>query len=166
MAETANTIKVDQIIAIILRRRWILIIPFCIAMVVGSYLAITLPKTYSASTLIFIQPQRVPQSYVRSIVSSDINSRINTISQRVMSRTNLENIIKRFNLFSEPENQDMFMEDKVAILAKRISVDVTRSSRREADSFSISFRGGDPDRVMRIANTLAAYVVSAEFLYS
>ncbi len=159
MAETANTIKVDQIIAIILRRRWILIIPFCIAILVGSYLAVTLPKTYSASTLIFIQPQKVPQSYVRSIVSSDINSRINTISQRVMSRTNLEKIINRFNLFSEPENQDMFMEDKVAIVANRISVDVTRSSRRAADSFSISFRGEDPDRVMKIANTLAAYVI-------
>jgi polysaccharide chain length determinant protein (PEP-CTERM system associated) len=159
MAETANTIKVDQIIAIILRRRWILIIPFCIAIVVGSYLAITLPKIYSASTLIFIQPQRVPQNYVRSIVSSDIASRINTISQRVMSRTNLEKIIKKFNLFSGPENQGMFMEDKLALLKKRISVDVTRSSRRGVESFSISFRGKDPDKVMRVANTLAAYVI-------
>jgi len=159
MAETANTIKVDQIISIILKRRWILIIPFCIAIIVGSYLAITLPKIYSASTLILIQPQKVPEDYVRSVVSSNIDSRINTISQQVLSRTNLEKIINRYNLFSEPKNQDMFMEDKVAIVAKRISVNITRSSRRVADSFSISFKGGNPDRIMKIANTLAGYVI-------
>ena len=159
MAETSSTITVDQIIAIILKRRWILILPFCIAILVGSYLSITLPKIYSASTMILIQPQKVPEDYVRSVVSSDIDSRINTISQRILSRTNLEKIINTFNLFSEPENQDMFMEDKVAIVAKRISVNVTRSSRRVADSFSISFKGGNPGRVMKIANTLAAYVI-------
>ena len=159
MAETAKTITVDQIIAIILKRRWILIVPFCIAMLIGSYLAITLPKIYSASTMILIQPQKVPQNYVRSIVSSDIDSRINSISQQILSRTNLENTINRFNLFSGPAYQKMFVEDKLAILAKSISIKITRSSRREASSFVISFKGKDPDKVMKIANTLAAYVI-------
>ena len=160
MAETTNTIKVDQIIDIILRRRWYIIFPFCIALAVGGYFAITLPKIYSAETLILVQPQRVPEDYVRSVVSSDIDSRINSISQQIMSRTNLEKIIDTHKLFSGPGYEKMFMEEKVAALAKNISVNITRSSRRNAaDSFSISFKGKDPEKVMRIANTLATYVI-------
>ena len=160
MAEANNPIKVDQIVDIILRRRWYIIIPFCIAMVAGAYLAVTLPKIYSAGTLILVQPQKVPTDYVRSVVSSDIDSRLNSISQQIMSRTNLEKIIDTYNLFSGPEHEKMFMEEKIAALRKNISVNVTRTSRRSgADSFSISFKGQDPEKVMRIANTLATFVI-------
>ena len=48
-------------IALASRRRWLIIVPFCLAMVVGSFLAVTLPKTYEATTLILVQPQRVPE---------------------------------------------------------------------------------------------------------
>ncbi len=160
MAEPNNSIKVDQIADIILRRRWYIIIPFCAALVMGAYLAVTLPKIYSAGTLILVQPQKVPTDYVRSVVSSDIDSRLNSISQQIMSRTNLEKIIDTYNLFSGPEHEKMFMEEKIAALRKNISVNVTRTSRRSgADSFSISFKGRDPEKVMRIANTLATFVI-------
>jgi len=48
------------------------------------------------------------------------------------------------------------MEDKIENLRKRISVEVTRTNRRaDADAFSITFRGSDPQKVMRVANGLA-----------
>lgn len=80
-----------------------------------------------------------------------------------MSRTNLEKIIDQFKLFSGPEHQNMYLEDKIEDLRKRIQVDVSRGDRRsrhrEADSFSISFKGNDPEKVMKIANTLATYFI-------
>ncbi len=54
------------ILDLIVKRRWILMIPFCLAMVAGIFLSLKLPKIYEASTLILIQPQRVPQNYVQS----------------------------------------------------------------------------------------------------
>jgi uncharacterized protein involved in exopolysaccharide biosynthesis len=63
----------------VLRRRWFVIIPLCITLIAGIYLAIVLPKKFQAETLILIEPQRVPDNYVQAIVSSDLESRIVTI---------------------------------------------------------------------------------------
>lgn len=150
-------IKPEDIIEIVLRRRWFIIIPFCFSVIVGIYLSITLPKVYQASTLILVQPQRVPTNYVRSVVSAGIESRINTISQQIMSRTNLEKIIEQFKLYSEPKHEKMYMEDKIEDMRERISVNIR--SRTGADAFAISFEDTDPERVMSVANTMATYFI-------
>ena len=162
MQKKTDAIKPEHIIEIALKRRWYIIIPFCLSMLTGIYLAVTLPRLYESKTLIFVQPQRVPTDFVRSIISVDIDSRIRTISQQILSRTNLEKIIENFNLFSEPKLTSMFMEDKVGDLRKRIRIDVTKAKqdrRKDADAFSISFKGKDPEKVMRIANALATYFI-------
>jgi len=158
MRNPAEAIKPEMIIEIILRQRWYIIIPFCLSMIIGIYYALTLPKVYSARTLILLQPQRVPTNYVQSIVSVDLDSRINTLSQQILSRTNLEKIIHEFNLYSGPNSGNMFMEDKIGSMRKRIIVDVTRN-RRNTNAFSISFKGKDPDKIMRVTNALANYFI-------
>ena len=157
MLNTKTAIKPEDIIEIVLRRRWFIIIPFCLSIIAGIYLSFTLPKIYRASTLILVQAQRVPTNYVRSIISAGIESRINMISQQIMSRTNLENIIDQFKLFSEPKHEKMYLEDKIEDIRKRISVNIR--SRRGADAFAISFEDTNPERVMRVTNTLATYFI-------
>lgn len=146
---------------IISRRRWYLFSAMVIALATGSYLAITLPKIYSARTVILVEPQRVPQNYVKSIVSDDINSRINTISQQILSRTNLEVIINQFNLFTRPEFDGMFIEDKINILKGQIRIRVQGNKRNSAStSFSIRVNNKDPKLAMFIANALAASFIT------
>jgi polysaccharide chain length determinant protein (PEP-CTERM system associated) len=155
--------RLDYYIELAFKRRWLIIIPFCLAMIVGIILVLVLPKTYEASTLILVRPQRVPEKYVMSIVSTDIDSRINTISQQIMSRTNLENIINQFNLFSDPRHEKMFVEDKIADLRRRIQITVERSRNRRnqnADAFSIYFTGANPELVMRVTNGLATFFIN------
>ena len=137
-----------------LKHRWLLIIPFCIAMVVGMYLAIKLPKIYEAKTLILVMPQRVPTNFVKSIVTTDLDSRISTISEQILSRSNLEKIIEKYGLFSDPNYSGMFLEDKVAALRKSIVVKVN-NGRQGSNAFSISYRGSHPKTVMEVTNRLA-----------
>ena len=149
----------EVVIDIIIKRRWFIIIPFCLSLMVGIYQAITLPKIFEAETLILVEAQRVPQEYVKSVVSIDISSRISTISQQIMSRTNLEKVIKDFKLFSEEAWQGRFLEDQIENLRKRITVDVI-NRRYGADAFRIAFRGPSPDKVMNVANALASYFIN------
>jgi len=135
-------------------------VPFCLAMIVGMVLAVKLPKIYEANTLILVQPQRVPEKMVTSLVDTDIESRISTISQQIMSRSNIERVIERFKLFSDPGSRDMFMEDKVADLRKRIKVDVGRTkTRKDAEAFAISYQDRDPRTSMQVANGLATFFI-------
>lgn len=160
MEEKSGIFQIDHYMELALKHRWLLIIPFCLALVIGIVLAFMLPKAYEASTLIFVRPQKVPTSYVQSLVTEDLNSRINTISQQILSRTNLEKIINQFNLFMDSGQEDMFMEDKVASLRNRISIDLQATGRRaEADAFSISFSGPDPELITRVVNGLSALFI-------
>ena len=156
MAEKAESINIDYYLGLISKRRWFILIPFCIAMAAGIWAAFILPRTYEASTLILVMPQRVPQDYVQSIVSTDIESRISTMSQQILSRSNLEKIIGKFGLFSDPKYSGMFVEDMVEGLRERINVEINRTRRRqEADAFTITFEGGHPKTVMDVTNALA-----------
>ena len=161
MKNISSNLTPEYIVEIILRRRWYLIIPFCLTMLAGIFYAVSAPKIYEASTLILIEPQRVSENYVQSIVAVDPDTRITTLSEQVNSRTNLERIIHDFNLFPGVENEKMFMEDKINAMRGRISVDVTHAGGRRGaiNSFSISYRGKDPDKTMKIANTLADYLI-------
>jgi len=158
MSNLSETINPEEIIDIILRRRWYIIIPFCLSMMAGIFFALTFPKNYSAETLILLQPQSIPANYVRSIVSTDIDSRISTLSQQILSRTNLEKIIDKFKLYSGLEFEDMFMEDKIESMRERITIDISRN-RRDANAFTISFIGREPEKVMKVTNALANYFI-------
>lgn len=153
-----TTIKPEQIFEIIIRYRWLILIPICISLTVSLIYAVVAKKTYEASTTILIQPQRVPSQYVQSVVSSDLDQRLSTISQQILSRSNLEKIIDQFGLYDEAAG--MYLEDKVNDMRKRVEVkiDTTKGGRgNEPDVFYVSFKGQNPERVMRVANSLASY---------
>ena len=156
-----NVFDIRYYVGLMLRRRWFIIIPFCIAMIAGIYLAVTLPRKYQAETLIFVEPQRVPDNYVQSIVSGDLDARIHNLVHMIKSRTNLTNIIERFRLFSEPEFENLFLEDKIETMRKRTSVDLIRDKDRRTPSnmFTLSFQGEDPEKVMNVVNAMAALVI-------
>jgi polysaccharide chain length determinant protein (PEP-CTERM system associated) len=152
--QSQTQIKPDYIIDVLIRGRWFLIVPLCITLTLGLGKTLTSNKIYEAGTMILVQPQRVPTSYIKSVVSSTIGERIGTISQQVLSRSNLEQIIDQFGLYED--SPGMYQEDKIESLRKRIKVKIEQS-RGGSEAFSIFFTGNEPQRVMRIANTLASY---------
>jgi polysaccharide chain length determinant protein (PEP-CTERM system associated) len=159
-------IKPEDIIEIILRRRWWIIIPFCLSIIVGIILAFTLPKYYQAETLILIKPPKVAANYIQSVVTTDIDSRLEAFSRQILSRTNLEKIMKDFNMYTEPKYGLLFVEDRIEDMKKRISVQLIRREASRyarvpgsAYAFSISFKGKEPEKVMKVTNALASYFI-------
>jgi polysaccharide chain length determinant protein (PEP-CTERM system associated) len=157
MQEKPESIQIAYYLDVLLKRRWYIIIPFCIIVIAGMIATVRIPKLYKATTLILVQAQRVPSEYVQPLMSTELESKIASISQQITSRSNLEQVISKFKLFSGPEEAKMFMEDKIAILRKNISIEVfsDRNRRTPAEAFSVSFKGKDPEMVMRVTNDLA-----------
>jgi len=155
-----NPMDIPYYMGLIWRRRWIVITIFCIAMISGIYLAMTLPKIYQAETLILVEPQSVPNNYVQSIVSTDLDLRLNNITQIIKSRSILMKIIKEFNMFSGPEHENMYIDDKIETMRKNVLVNrATDNSRRPGNYFTISFQGEDPSNVMKVVNAITTMVI-------
>ena len=64
-------------------------------------LAVFLPSVFRASTIVLVDRQQVPEAFVRSTVTSGLEARLQRISEEVLKRTRLEELIQRFNLYPE-----------------------------------------------------------------
>ena len=60
-----------------------------------------LPNVYRAKTTILVDPQKIPERYVASTVTSDPNARMNTLTQQVLSASRMQEIIDKNNLYPE-----------------------------------------------------------------
>ena len=126
MQRRKRSINFEYLCNLAWQKRFHILIPFICSLMIGIVLSYRLPKIYEAKTLILVEPQRVPGEFVRNIVPQDIRSRIGTISQQILSRSNLEKVIDEFQLFSEPQHQKLYMEDKLEALRDRISIKVSK----------------------------------------
>jgi polysaccharide chain length determinant protein (PEP-CTERM system associated) len=103
--------------------------------------------------LILVVPQRVPEEYVRSTVTTRIEDRLRSINQQITSRTRLEPVIKEFNLYPE-EVRTGLMEDVVEHMRRDIKTEIIRS-----DAFRISYLYDDPRTSMRVTERLASMYI-------
>src|SRR5215813_4595293 len=83
------------------RRKWWLILPFIVGTSITIFYSYSLPPVYRSSTLILVEPQQVPTSYVSSTITYGVQERLNTIKPQILSRTNLERIAKEFALYEK-----------------------------------------------------------------
>ncbi len=121
--------------------------------VIGAALAARSTPVYKSETLILVVPQRVPESYVRSTVTTKVSDRLQSVSQQVRSRTRLERIINDFDLYKE-ERRTGVMEEIVDRMRKNIEVKV-----EDGGAFAVGFIGTDPRTVMKVTERLASLFI-------
>jgi polysaccharide chain length determinant protein (PEP-CTERM system associated) len=137
-----------------LRRRWWMpILGLLLGAAGATVMSHRLPKVYRASTLILVEPQKIPTAYVRPTVTTTIETRLRSLRQQITSRSRVERVIRELNLF--PTELDVVpLEFLVGRVASKIMLTI-----RGGNTFRISYEGRDSKEVARVANKLAALVI-------
>lgn len=143
----------EEILKLLWRRKWLLIAPLFIAVLCTLFVSLRLPKKYLSETLILVIPQRVPESYVRSTVTTRIEDRLSSLREQILSRSRLERVVTDFNLYPVLR-QTAPMEDVIDAMRHNIDVSVARG-----DAFRISFTSGDPRIAQRVTERLASMFI-------
>src|SRR5262245_53506822 len=143
----------EDILQMAWRHKWLIAIPAIVIGFGAAGVSRYLPNQYRSETLILVVPQRVPESYVRSTVTTRIEDRLQSIAQQILSRTRLERIIQDFNLYAK-ERRTGIMEDVVEGMRKDIVVQVVKG-----DAFRVTYSGADPRTVMRVTERLASLFI-------
>jgi polysaccharide chain length determinant protein (PEP-CTERM system associated) len=144
----------EDILRIIRRRMWLLLIPIALFAAAVALYARKQPDYYRAETVILVVPQRVPESFVRTTVTSRLGDRLRTITPTIQSRTRLEKIIRDLDLYPD-ERRVMPMEDVVAMMQASIEVETIRE-----DAFIVRYVGREPRKVMEVTNRLASLYIN------
>lgn len=136
-----------------IRRKWFIIIPFILSLILTTGLYWKLPKIYRSDTLILVLPQKVPQDYVKPTVTTPIQYRLKTITEEILSRTRLETIINELNLYPELRKTTP-IEQIIAKMRKDIEI-----KEKGESSFRIYYQGKDPETVRRVTSKLASLFI-------
>ena len=145
----------DTLVHVARRRKWLILLPALLVGAIGVAIVTYLPNVYRSETLILVVPQRVPESYVRSTVTARIEDRLQSISQQILSRTRLEQIVTDFNLYAKERANKELMEDIVEQMRMRdIGIDIIKG-----DAFRVSYKASDPRTAMRVTERLASLFI-------
>jgi uncharacterized protein involved in exopolysaccharide biosynthesis len=140
------------------------LIVLAIGVAITLALALFWPPTYRSSATILIEQQEIPQDFVRTMISSYADQRIQTISQRVMTSQNLMRIVERYNLYPwqrRTQAREAIVERmRDDIKMRLISANVVdpRSGRpiQATIAFTVSYDSRSPELALKVANELTS----------
>lgn len=150
----------NKYIDLFLRRKIFIITLLLLSLPVGLWVYLSTPKVYQSSCLLSYQQQKISPNKLSPDMQSRVKDIVNTLSQIVTSRTNLEEIIVDLDLYPE-ERKNLPMEDVVEILRGKIEI----KPEKRGNVFTISFSDSDPEKTVKMANTIAAMFIEENLKY-
>ncbi|HUB32545.1 MAG TPA: GNVR domain-containing protein [Bryobacteraceae bacterium] len=125
----------------------------------GAIGVMRLMPTYAAETLILVDSQKIPDRYVATTVISDVQDRLATLSQEILSSTRLKKIIDDYNLYAE-DRAKMGPEEIVDLMRSDVEVKLEKGwSGNRPGAFRIAYQGPNPQIVAAVANRLASLYI-------
>jgi uncharacterized protein involved in exopolysaccharide biosynthesis len=143
----------------IARRRTPLIIITAAVIASASVIAIKrLPNLYESSTFIIVESPKGEGTGERT--SLDLSRRLTTIHEQVTSRTRLEEIIDRYDLYRQMRSRGARIDDITSKMRGDINVDVNSSGEKSTDAFTISYRADRPEVAQMVTSELANQLIA------
>jgi polysaccharide chain length determinant protein (PEP-CTERM system associated) len=150
----------EHYVRLLIHRKW-LVLGVTLAISAGTAIvAHFLPNVYTSDTVILVDPQKVPETYVKSTVTGDVRNRLSTLSQQILSATRLQRIIETLNLYPK-ERKTLAREEVIAQMRSDIQVQVLSDfgASQDFQAFRITYSGKDARLVAQVTNELASLFI-------
>jgi polysaccharide biosynthesis transport protein len=149
----------DALLASLGRRRWLAAAVFGVVLAGALSFARSLPSLYQSTATVLVERPTIPEG------SDDIESRLQSIRQEILSRTRLVPLVQRYDLY--PRLRGRVSEETIVAQVRR-DVRIEPSSLTLASggggtiAFSLAYRGRDPQKVAEVANALSSSYIEEE----
>jgi succinoglycan biosynthesis transport protein ExoP len=153
-------LDLEQYCALFSRRRWHILIPLFLGWLVVSGAGWVLPSVYKSGTLILVEQPTMPKDYVVPNIGDDIQNRLQSITQQILSRTRLLHIIDQLNLYAS-ERKRLSSDEVVERMRRDINIELVRDERsRELTAFNVYYSSHDPHVAQQVTSELTALFIS------
>jgi succinoglycan biosynthesis transport protein ExoP len=133
-----------------LRRPLFVFIPLGIAACIAGSLSFMLPRMYRSSTLILVESEKMPDSFVRSMATETSIKRLMTIRQEILSRTRLETILEELKPYPKAESVTAGVE------SMRAAIEINVKGN---DAFAIEYVHQSPQKAQEVTSRLATLFI-------
>lgn len=141
-------------------KHWVALVTLTLVLSALSVLiAWKIPATYRAEALILVDSQKIPEKYVSSSVASDLQDRLATISQQILSSTRLKTLIDNFDLYHD-EKKSHVQEEIIEMMRSDIKITLEKGwSGNRPGAFRVAYQGPVPTTVAEVANRIATLFI-------
>jgi polysaccharide chain length determinant protein (PEP-CTERM system associated) len=147
----------EEIIRILLKHKWLVVIPFVVGLAGAIGVAMQIKERYRSETLIMVMPQRISSEILPQMVNDQIEDRLPSISDQILSRSRLELVINELDLYADERRKGAIMEDVVQRMRdKDIKIGI---EGRGKQTFRVSFESADPVTAYKTASKLASLYI-------
>ncbi|KAF0233734.1 MAG: lipopolysaccharide biosynthesis [Desulfovibrionaceae bacterium] len=161
-------INLHAYVEIAKRRKKQMLIPAAAVFICGVLMAILLPSIYRSSATILIETQNISKDVIQTTVSGYVEQRLQSLSQIVLGRVNLMNLISKMNLYAEYKDkltdEELIEKMRKSILLEPVQADVGNPNAKNVTAtiaFEISFDDRDPKKAASVASELASLFLEA-----
>jgi succinoglycan biosynthesis transport protein ExoP len=124
-------LNLEQYWSLARRRYWYFLVPFFLGWLLVWGASWFLPSVYKSATLILVEQPTMPKDYVVPNVADDLQERVQSITQQILSRTRLLHIIDGLNLYAD-ERSRRSPDELVERMRKDISIDLVHDESKSA----------------------------------
>ena len=155
-----GNVTVSEVRRLVRRYWWILPIAAFTAAAVGFAATLVLPKKYTSSTMVLVEPPAVAPEVVPAQVNEDLYRHLASMKEQILSRSRLQPIIVKFNLFPKAPSDAAHMDDLVENLKKSIDVDLIQpmpgSVNRQPPGFHVAVTLPDPQLAQHVCSEITS----------
>jgi len=155
--ETAKGPGLSGLLEIVRRRRVLAVLPFLFVLTAAVSLAVFLPSLWTSRALVLVNRQAIPERYVTPTVQADIEARLLTLSQDILTPQRLTQIAQQYGLYRGARSVD----DLVDRMRKDIRIELVddrdrRTRETRSFLFTVSYTASNPVVAAHVANTIAS----------
>ncbi|MEZ5427044.1 MAG: hypothetical protein R2747_12310 [Pyrinomonadaceae bacterium] len=153
----------NDVIRMLKRRKWLILLPVLTMTVAVGYVVRNLPSIYESRTLLIVKPPRISEKVAQSLSDEDLTQRLQSINKQVLSHTELEPMILKYDLFKTERQNGVPMEIILGKMSRNITVDTERSDdETKVAAFSIKYRDRSPEAARNVTSELAGKYIKAQ----
>ena len=149
--------------AIALRRRWWILLPLFLVWAAAWGVSWLLPSIYESEALILVEQQKVPDQYVVPNVTANLQGRLQSMSQQILSRTRLQATIDRFHLYPQTRGISGLLksEDPVERMRDDIKIELVDAPGRpgELTAFKMHYSTVSPELARQVNSELTTLFI-------
>ncbi len=153
----------DVFMAVWRRRKWLALSTFAVILSAAASVAAFLPDLYRGTATVLVERRDVTESLVRLGEADTLETRLQTIAEKLLSRARLEALIQRFKLYGGQRTKGVSTEAIIEQMRRDIRLELKGvdpiSGHGATVSFALSYWGDDPRTAAEVANTIAASYV-------
>lgn len=154
--------KPSEYLKILRQRKWLIILPAIAISTAVAWVVYRLPDVYQSTTLIVVRPSTLPKSVVLTGNDDTLSRQLASITQVVTSRSELEPLIQKYDLYRGERARGEAMEGVIDMMRKDIKVAPYTMRNDIPNGFNISYRYRDPKMAQAITAELAGKYISAQ----